>query len=465
MRPARLEFEGFGTFRDRTVVDFDGIDLVAFVGPTGSGKSTVIDAMTFALYGSVARYDDTRLVAPVIHQLSTEAKVRFDFELGGASYTAVRVVRRVKSKADAPRATTREARLERLDGDGTSTVVAGSVSELDDEIQRLIGLDFGQFTRTIVLPQGEFAEFLKDDPGNRQKLLRRLLDIDIYARMGARARERASRAAQQVEVYERELERLVEVTTQRLADAKRKVDALRRFGDEVGVKLGELAAVDRDLTERRNAVTEIDLRLGALAGIQVDSGADAVRDEAQRAQVAMAEAQAALASVRAEREASAAELEAAGDRSSIERQLAVHARLGELDQEVAALERELEEARTAHADSVTTAAENDRALDEATAALTETRTGADVAVWVAKLAPGQPCPVCRQDVVDVPSHLGHDAVAEIEQREADARKAARTATATTAKAEGRVQSLDAEVGQRRKERADLGERVGRLDTR
>ena len=124
MRPNRLEIEGFGTFRDRTVVDFANLDLVAFVGPTGSGKSTVIDAITFALYGSVARYDNSSLVAPVIHQLSAEAKVRFDFEIGGEDYTAVRVVRRRKSKPGAgPQATTREARLERLDG-GTSVVVA-----------------------------------------------------------------------------------------------------------------------------------------------------------------------------------------------------------------------------------------------------------------------------------------------------------------------------------------------------
>ena len=93
MRPLRLEMQGFGTFRDHTEIDFSGLDLVALVGPTGSGKSTVIDAVTFALYGSVARYDNTSLVAPVIHQLSTEARVRFDFELAGATFTAVRIVR------------------------------------------------------------------------------------------------------------------------------------------------------------------------------------------------------------------------------------------------------------------------------------------------------------------------------------------------------------------------------------
>ena len=111
MRPIRLELEGFGTFRERTVVELGDLDLVAVVGPTGSGKSTLIDAATFALYGSVARYDNTALVAPAIHQLATEARVRFDFELAGLRYRAVRVVRRGKpTRGGAPRASTREAR-------------------------------------------------------------------------------------------------------------------------------------------------------------------------------------------------------------------------------------------------------------------------------------------------------------------------------------------------------------------
>ena len=58
MRPVRLELSGFAAFREHTEIDFEGVDFFALVGPTGSGKSSVIDAMCFALYGSVPRYDD-----------------------------------------------------------------------------------------------------------------------------------------------------------------------------------------------------------------------------------------------------------------------------------------------------------------------------------------------------------------------------------------------------------------------
>ena len=63
MRPVLLEMAGFGSFREPTTVDFAGADYFALVGPTGAGKSTVIDAMTFALYGSVPRWDNARTVA------------------------------------------------------------------------------------------------------------------------------------------------------------------------------------------------------------------------------------------------------------------------------------------------------------------------------------------------------------------------------------------------------------------
>src|SRR6188474_765100 len=109
MRPERVEVVGFGVFRETTVVDFTDVDLFALSGPTGAGKSTVIDAIVFALYGSVPRYDNKNLVAPLISQGKVEARVRLDFTVGGHAYRVARVVR-----AAARGATTKEARLERV---------------------------------------------------------------------------------------------------------------------------------------------------------------------------------------------------------------------------------------------------------------------------------------------------------------------------------------------------------------
>src|SRR5262245_11022061 len=190
MRPRRLEMQGFGPFAEPVALDFTDADLFALVGPTGAGKSTVIDAMCFALYGSVPRYGDRRLVGSVVHALASEARVAFTFELGDVEYVAARVVRRdAKGKA-----TTRDVRLEETGG----SVRAGTTKEMDTAVVELLGLDFDQFTRAVVLPQGEFARFLHDKPAARQDLLAQLLGLDVYERVGQRARQAAAASAAQV---------------------------------------------------------------------------------------------------------------------------------------------------------------------------------------------------------------------------------------------------------------------------
>ena len=199
MRPLTLSVEGFGAFRQRVDVDFADAELLALVGPTGAGKSTIIDAITFALYGSVVRYDDNRAVAPVINQTAPQARVQLDFELGGRTYRAVRVVRRTKQGG----ATTPEARLERGD-----EVLAADARGMTTAVTDLLALDVEHFNKTVVLPQGRFAEFLHDRPAERQATLRRLLDLGLYERMGRAARQRGTTARAQLEAYTADLGQL-----------------------------------------------------------------------------------------------------------------------------------------------------------------------------------------------------------------------------------------------------------------
>src|SRR3954470_1481080 len=101
MKPLRLEAQGFGAFREATDIDFEDAELFALVGPTGAGKSTVIDAICFALYGSIPRYENERLVARAVSVGSQQAKVSLAFDIGETHYVATRVVRIGKGKADA----------------------------------------------------------------------------------------------------------------------------------------------------------------------------------------------------------------------------------------------------------------------------------------------------------------------------------------------------------------------------
>ncbi len=94
MRPVRLDLNGFASFRDPAVVDFTDADYFALVGPTGSGKSTVIDAMTFALYGSAPRWGRTNAIRDALAPTANRCTVRLVFDISGARYSITREVRR-----------------------------------------------------------------------------------------------------------------------------------------------------------------------------------------------------------------------------------------------------------------------------------------------------------------------------------------------------------------------------------
>lgn len=393
MRPIALELAGFGTFRNSTTVSFDDANYFALMGPTGSGKSTIIDAICFALYGSVPRYENENLVAPVISQGGLEARVRLDFAIDGRTYTAVRIVRRSGKGA-----TTKEARLE-LDGE----VLAGTADELTEEVKRLVGLSFGQFTKCVVLPQGEFARFLHDKPAARQDLLVRLLNLDVYDRMRYAASQRAADTKSNATVIEQRLEQdLAFATPDALKEASarsKRVDKLRARVSEATPTLKALEVQVGDATKR---IAESDQWLEVIDELEVP-------DEVAELSSAVKEAQAAVKT---------AEKEAAAARAAVEAAIKARAALPPRDpllkasdayDRKVALERNLvdavkgqkgaEDAREKALDELK-AVDAKHALAVADKARLETEHAAHV---IAKnLKKGEPCPVCAQKITTLP---------------------------------------------------------------
>jgi exonuclease SbcC len=419
VRPVRIEVKGFGAFREPTEIDLEGLELVALVGPTGSGKSTVIDAMTFALYGSIPRYDDDRLVAPAIHQLANEARVRLDFELDGTAYTAVRVVRR----SAAGGGTTKEARLER-----EGEVVVSGARELTPAVQELLGLDFSQFTKTIVLPQGDFAEFLHDTPADRQKLLRQLLDLGVYAHMGQLARQRAARARERAGFLEEQLAKAGDVTEERLAELVAREGLLRERGADVERGVAEIAEVERLLKEERAAVEALSRQVAALANLEMPGDVAGLDERLAAARKALVGASERMEQARTARDAAKAAVAQGPDPARIERLLQAHEDRATVVEEVERLTQEDEAAEeqeaAAQRDEARARAVHDAAMEWSR----EVRLASDAAGWVSSLEVGQPCPVCRQTVAELPDHDVEAERAAAEKAEAAA-EAARHAAA------------------------------------
>ena len=441
MRPVRLRMRGFGAFREETDVDFADTDVFALVGATGSGKSTVIDAVCFALYGSVPRHGE-RLVEPVVSVGANEAAVELTFESGDDRYLAVRVVRRTGRDG---KVTTKEARLERVHHDGHTEVVAGAARDVLPAVESLLGLGFGHFTRCVVLPQGEFARFLHDKPADRQELLERLLGLDIYELLLKQANQRATEARVNAELAARQLAALPTADDVTLAAAAARADALGALVDDAAEAAGEFEDLQQAAADARERA-EAGRRLAeALATVSVPAAVAELGNLLVAARRDVAVADAARSEAAARVSAATAALAAFPALDVLEAAARAHERIGRGHEVRADRERELDAARVAHATA--TLAESGAAAAEADArvALDDVRRAHAAHDLAAHLVAGEPCPVCQQQVAELPRRRRPAALATAEREAASATAARQRAASALATALDAVNQAAAEL--------------------
>ncbi|WP_067652958.1 AAA family ATPase [Nocardia harenae] len=308
MRLHRLELTAFGPFAGKTVIDFDALGadgLFLLHGRTGAGKTTVLDAIAFALYGRVpgARAESKRLHsdhAPA----QTPPSVLLEATLGGRRVRIGRTpeFERPKRRGDGTTKEPPKATLTWLDGKGTNL---SRIQEIGDEILRLLGMSADQFFQVVLLPQGDFARFLRAENEDREKLLEKLFDTERFGAAEHWLAERRRVAAGELESRHQSIDRLV---AQVGVAAGEPVTTAVAPSEAVGWSQGLLAAA-------RAAGTEADVRVrGCRTGYDAARQAlDTERRAAElRARAATARAQLAAHAADAERRAALrAELDAA----------------------------------------------------------------------------------------------------------------------------------------------------------
>ncbi|MBB5939198.1 AAA family ATPase [Streptomyces zagrosensis] len=233
MRPVRLELNGFAGFRAPTVVDFTDSDYFALIGPTGSGKSTILDALTFALYGSAYRWGRSNAISYALAPTSNRCTVSLTFDVGAQRYQVAREVRRVgqqiqQKSVSLVQFTDSTAVVVEADGPQPE-VLAGEIKELNPAIEKLLGLSFDDFCQCVVLPQGDFARFLSANASARQQILLKLLGAAQHEGIGKRAGAQADEAAKEIEVLNDQLGRHTDATPEAEAAAQTRVSALRQL--------------------------------------------------------------------------------------------------------------------------------------------------------------------------------------------------------------------------------------------
>lgn len=197
MRPLTLTVQGLRSFRAPVTIDFTGREHVAIIGDTGAGKSSILEAITYALYG------ETTFAAQVNQELmndtSTTLRVVLRFKVSGEEWEVARALR----KAAGGRVGGAKAQLRRLDKDGGTLEQVEQVKPVNGRIEKLIGLDSTAFLRTIVLPQGRFARLLAEDtPAVRATVLRQVWpteELEEAGRLVGTVRARTTELRQQLE--------------------------------------------------------------------------------------------------------------------------------------------------------------------------------------------------------------------------------------------------------------------------
>jgi DNA repair protein SbcC/Rad50 len=324
MRPVLLELNGFASYRTTATVDFRGADFFVLVGPTGSGKSTIIDAMVFALYGTVPRWDDRAAVAPALAPTANRAVVQLIFDVGGKRYAAVRDIRRGGGKTAA--VTVKEARLEQYlspdatgaDGEETISLAAGA-PKVTKAVEALLGLSFEQFTQSVALPQGEFARFLHSTDGERQQILRDLLGYGVYDKIGQAAAIRARDNTLRADTLAEQLAGYADATPQNvsaLSSTHRELADLQQHVTTVAVP-ALTAAADEALAARAR-VEQLSSERAELLAVVVPAGLDDLHAEQQAKKTALMLAQTEQNRIEAVDTSARAELHAATPRHELE---------------------------------------------------------------------------------------------------------------------------------------------------
>ncbi len=185
MRPHHLRVTAFGAFGGTVAVSFDDLasaGLFLLHGETGAGKTTLLDAIGFALYGRVpGQRGKTRRLRSDHAAPGTSTEVRLEATLGGRRMRITRKPEQERAKLRGTGTTTSPAKilLEELTG-GSWRAVSTRAGEADAEIADLMGMSAEQFFQVVLLPQGQFAQFLHADAADRARLLQRLFGTDRF---------------------------------------------------------------------------------------------------------------------------------------------------------------------------------------------------------------------------------------------------------------------------------------------
>lgn len=282
MRPDVLILRAFGAFPKEETIDFsklNGKSLFLIHGPTGAGKTTILDGMCFALYGESSGAERNGRTMRSDHaDMGTPTEVEYVFRIGPGRFRVTRAPEQERPKRRSPGVTRSPATATLWQqvaekGEEKWTVIADGWSDVTSAVRKITGFDVTQFRQVIILPQGKFEQFLMSGSGAREKILETLFQTEMYGQIEVQLKVRAGALQSEVEKYRDEVTTLYQAAGVGSDEAlKLTIATLERETAEFAESLKGLEAA-RELAQRTladaQAVTakfaELDAAQAALA--------------------------------------------------------------------------------------------------------------------------------------------------------------------------------------------------------
>src|SRR5690606_30653079 len=202
MKPILLKMTAFGPYKNEETIDFTKLEerkLFVISGTTGAGKTTIFDAICFALYGTASGQDrnDTKMLRSDFANDDVHTEVEFVFEIRGKKYRVLRRLPHVKKGRKTATGEKYEL-FEIQSGQEIPTVERQRVSDINKKLEEIIGLTYDQFSQIVMLPQGEFRKLLTSKTENKEEILRKIFKTNRYGEMAQKLEEKKRIAEQRL---------------------------------------------------------------------------------------------------------------------------------------------------------------------------------------------------------------------------------------------------------------------------
>ena len=268
MMPLKLVTKAFGPYAKELELHFNELGshtLFLIHGPTGAGKTTILDAMCFALYGVCSGDDrDAKRVRSDLADPALPTEVSFDFRLGGDDYRVYRKPEQSKPRRRGGGTTTAraEAVLWRRSGLKTDrdegAVLANQWKSVTEHVEQLLGFRSDQFRQVVMLPQGEFRQLLLADSRQRQEILEVLFQTQLYRRIEEALKQAAKDLRQEIVRTDDNLKFILkDAGVESEPELHEQREAITAEWQEKRSALGRLAAIEKDAQERVNEAKRV----------------------------------------------------------------------------------------------------------------------------------------------------------------------------------------------------------------